>query len=121
MTLLAKDNELGRNRAWRTCMVKGVKRAHRRADCALIGAMALVSATAVVAREYNLYTDRIAQRAEAEIAALPDSVHVTESQIAFVEKIEAAQSECLAEALYYEARGEGTEGEEAVAEVVLQE
>jgi spore germination cell wall hydrolase CwlJ-like protein len=33
---------------------------------------------------------------------------------------EVDQSECLAEVLYYEARGEGTEGEKAVAEVVLQ-
>ena len=32
----------------------------------------------------------------------------------------AAQAECRAEVMYYEARGEGIEGEKAVAEVVLQ-
>jgi spore germination cell wall hydrolase CwlJ-like protein len=103
-------------------MVNGMKGAHRRADCALIGAMALVSVTGVLAREYNLYTDRILQR-ETEalaLAAVPDSVVVTESPIVVAERLQAAQSECLAEALYYEARGEGTEGEKAVAEVVLQ-
>ncbi len=32
----------------------------------------------------------------------------------------AAESQCLAEAMYYEARGEGIDGQKAVAEVVLQ-
>jgi len=103
-------------------MVNGIKRAHRRADCALVGAVALIAATAVIAREYNLYTDRIAQENEAArvARALPDSVPVTDSPIVVAQRLQAAQSECLAEALYYEARGEGPDGEKAVAEVVLQ-
>jgi len=31
-----------------------------------------------------------------------------------------AETSCLTEALYYEARGEGQRGQEAVAEVILQ-
>jgi len=43
------------------------------------------------------------------------------SQQAKIEKVKAEQAErtCLAQALYYEARGEGRRGQEAVAEVVL--
>jgi len=47
-------------------------------------------------------------------------VFVTGSPVALAQMENAAQAECLAEVMYYEARGEGIEGEKAVAEVVLQ-
>jgi spore germination cell wall hydrolase CwlJ-like protein len=53
-------------------------------------------------------------------AALPDTVVVTGSPVALAQMETAAEAECLAEVMYYEARGEGIEGEKAVAEVVLQ-
>jgi N-acetylmuramoyl-L-alanine amidase len=37
-----------------------------------------------------------------------------------VEKAQKAEVTCMAQALYYEARGEGQNGQEAVAEVILQ-
>jgi spore germination cell wall hydrolase CwlJ-like protein len=74
-----------------------------------------VSLGGVSAREYYLYTDESRAR-----AALPGFVEVTVSPVALAKAHRAAESECLAEVLYYEARGEGIEGETAVAEVVLQ-
>jgi spore germination cell wall hydrolase CwlJ-like protein len=103
-------------------MIDGVRRAHRRADCALVGAIAIVAVTGASAREFILYTDEQAAHTDEQAAraALPDSVPVTGSVIAFAKAENAVQSECLAEVLYYEARGEGIEGQKAVAEVVLQ-
>ena len=96
-------------------MMNGVRKAHLRADCVLVGAIALVAVSGASAREFILYTDEVRAR-----AALPDSVFVTGSPVALAQKQTAAQAECLAEVMYYEARGEGVEGEKAVAEVVLQ-
>ena len=96
-------------------MMNGVKRAHRRADCAVLGAIALVAVSGVSAHQYNLYTDELRAR-----ASLPDFVAITDSPVKLARDEQAAQSECLAEVVYYEARGEGIEGEKAVAEVVLQ-
>ena len=96
-------------------MMNGVRHAYRRADCALVGAIALVAVSGASAREFVLYTDELHAR-----AALPDSVVVTDSPVALAQMETAAQAECLAEVMYYEARGEGVEGEKAVAEVVLQ-
>src|SRR5436305_15131044 len=103
-------------------MIDGVRRAHRRADCALVGAIAMVAVTGASAREFILYTGEQVAHADEQAAraALPDSVAVTGSVIAFAKAENAVQSECLAEVLYYEARGEGIEGQKAVAEVVLQ-
>jgi len=96
-------------------MMNWVKRALCRADCALLGAIALVAVSGASAREFILYTDEL--RA---LAALPDSVTVTHSSVALAIEQHATEAKCLAEAMYYEARGEGAEGEKAVAEVVLQ-
>ena len=96
-------------------MKNGVRRAHLRADCALVGAIALIAVSGASAREFILYTDELRAR-----AVLPDSVIVTRSPLALAQLESAAQAECLAEAMYYEARGEGIDGEKAVAEVVLQ-
>lgn len=96
-------------------MMNAMKTALLRADCALVGAIAIVAVSAASAREFVLYTDEMQAR-----AALPDSVFVTSSPVALAQMETAAQAECLAEVMYYEARGEGIEGEKAVAEVVLQ-
>ena len=96
-------------------MMNGMRTALLRADCALLGAIALVAVSGASAREFVLYTDEMRAR-----AALPDTVFVTSSPVALAQRETAAQAECLAEVMYYEARGEGVEGEKAVAEVVLQ-
>src|SRR5690349_17015754 len=112
--LLANRRQVGPlscSRGTKSGMMNGVGKAHRRADCALVGAVALIAVSGVMAREVTLYTDELRAR-----AALPDRVAVTESPIAAANLEHAAQSECLAEAMYYEARGEGLAGEKAVAE-----
>lgn len=81
----------------------------------VLGAVALLAVSSVSAHEFNLYTNELQAR-----AALPDFVAVTASPVSAARARDAAESECLAEVLYYEARGEGIEGEKAVAEVVLQ-
>ena len=96
-------------------MIHGVVRAHRRADCAVLGALALLAVSGVLAHEFNLYTDELQAR-----AALPDFVAVTVSPVSLARARKAVEAECLAQVLYYEARGEGIDGEKAVAEVVLQ-
>src|SRR6266567_9289582 len=96
-------------------MMNGMRTALLRADCALVGAIAIVAVSGASAREFVLYTDEM--RA---LASLPDSVSITSSPVALAQMERAAQAECLAEVMYYEARGEGIQGEKAVAEVVLQ-
>jgi hypothetical protein len=74
-----------------------------------------VAVSGVSAHEFSLYTYELRAR-----AMLPDSVSVTASPVGLARADRAAQAECLAEVIYYEARGEGIDGEKAVAEVVLQ-
>ena len=93
-------------------MMNGLVSAYRRADCVVLGAVALLAVTSVSANEFNLYTNELQAR-----AALPDFVAVTGSPVAVARARDAAESRCLAEVLYYEARGEGLEGQKAVAEV----
>lgn len=92
-----------------------VREAHRRADCAVVGAIALAAVTGVSAQEFNHYTYE-----SYLLKQLPASVEVTASPVALARAHRAAESECLAEVMYYEARGEGIDGEKAVVEVVLQ-
>jgi spore germination cell wall hydrolase CwlJ-like protein len=95
------------------------KQACERADRALIGAFLLVLATAGAAIASNPYTDYIpADRHAATPAPVKIAVaSPSAGEIATVKLL--AERRCLAEAMYYEARGEGMEGEEAVAEVVF--
>jgi spore germination cell wall hydrolase CwlJ-like protein len=91
-----------------------------RADRVLVGAMAIVLATASAAIgasfTYRPFDDRVTakpvvvQMAEAE-APKPATDAVLGQLL--------AEHKCLSEALYYEARGEGTGGQKAVAEVVF--
>lgn len=99
-------------------MIDQVEVAHRRADCGLYYAAAIVLTGLVVWTKCDPYT--VNRQTE---FLIPPAVAVTPAAAVFAPSrsyAEADQSECLAEALYYEARGEGTEGEKAVAEVVLQ-
>ncbi len=87
----------------------------RLADRAHLGAI-LVVLGAFLAIEFNLYTDDfrfagLAGEARAATVRSPE-------EIAAVQRA-AEERQCLAEALYYEARGEGETGEKAVAEVVM--
>jgi spore germination cell wall hydrolase CwlJ-like protein len=101
-------------------MMKEVKTAYRRADIALLGAFILATAGATPAFTIGLHTDKSPEPP----AAVIETVMVTQSPVVAAEKQFQAQAateaRCLADAMYYEARGEGVKGEKAVAEVVLQ-
>jgi spore germination cell wall hydrolase CwlJ-like protein len=74
-----------------------------------------MAVSGVSAKEFSHYTYELNL-----LQNLPASVEVTASQFALSRAHRAAESECLAEVMYYEARGEGVNGEKAVAEVVMQ-
>jgi spore germination cell wall hydrolase CwlJ-like protein len=96
----------------------------QRGDRALVGALLLVL-VACVAREavfsYQNYfnadadtrvTTPMADAKVRSVAPKPTPIEVAAEQL-------LAQRRCLAEAMYYEARGEGAVGEMAVAEVIF--
>ena len=100
-------------------MTASFMQACERADRALIGAFLLLLATAGAAIASNPYTDYIPSDRHGDAAS---PVHIAVAQPSPAEIATArllAERRCLAEALYYEARGEGLEGQEAVAEVVF--
>jgi spore germination cell wall hydrolase CwlJ-like protein len=87
-----------------------------RADAALVGGLALLALGMAPIVGINLYADR--QQAFGDVVAQVMSTPVGASaEIAGVKL--ASSSECLAAAMYYEARSEGVSGQKAVAEVVL--
>jgi hypothetical protein len=102
-------------------MIDEFGEAHRRADCVLNRAAAVVMAGLIAWAGFSQYTVSRATAAfqPASSVLVPDRVAVTPAAAVFANATED-QSECLAEVLYYEARGEGMEGQKAVAEVVLQ-
>jgi spore germination cell wall hydrolase CwlJ-like protein len=124
-------------------MTKNPMDAFKRADRAVIAAFALVLISAGAAMAYNPHTDEIASRgpavsltldqpkaisstAVADVIAPPPApaVRLIEAPIinpvtAVAAVIDNAQTQCLAEAMYYEARGEGVRGEKAIAEVIF--
>jgi spore germination cell wall hydrolase CwlJ-like protein len=64
--------------------------------------------------------DRVAVVAETPSAYVPvDAIAATPSATELAMARFALEHRCLAEAMYYEARGEGVAGEEAIAEVVF--
>jgi spore germination cell wall hydrolase CwlJ-like protein len=92
----------------------GTSAAHRRADGAIAGAAfaVLFSASAAVA---------LAPRSESvqtETAAATIEIYA-QSPVEQAANAFAAEQQCLAEVMYYEARGEGEDGQKAVAEVVM--
>lgn len=92
----------------------------RRSDRTIVGALLLMLGTAAAHAAFVPYTDNMPardgtagiSRSAAMLAAKPSA-----SEVALVQLL--AERRCLAEAMYYEARGEGIEGEKAVAEVVF--
>ena len=95
-------------------MMDRIQAAHRRADRVLNFAAFIVLLGLAMWTEFDPHTSYVpapspVPSTHVAVAALPPPVLAREQQ-----------SECLAEVLYYEARGEGAEGEKAVAEVVLQ-
>jgi hypothetical protein len=109
--------------------------AMRRADCMLAGAVFLSLSTVAAVAAYDPYTD--VQPAAQPVAAativaalkapppdIPDVAPTPRPAFSRL-RIEVALADlvtegtCLAEAMYYEARGEGIDGEKAIAEVVL--
>jgi spore germination cell wall hydrolase CwlJ-like protein len=109
----------------------------RRSDRVFLAALTvmLVAASAAVgaAATYNPHTDqlrtsvKVAQSADAaaaagqQVAATPVSVPPARSDTTeqLVMNKLLAEHRCLSEALYYEARGEGTSGQKAIAEVIF--
>jgi hypothetical protein len=112
-------------------MLKKTSDALRRADYALAGAFLLTLATAGAATALNPHTDQlpklrpsivqvadIAPPAIVPPTPLPVLVNAPSPRDLALAKILTEQN-CLAEAMYYEARGEGIEGQEAIAEVIF--
>lgn len=96
--------------------------AWRRADRAVAGAVVLILGTVVAHAAFNPYTDSIpgAKPAAAIVRGVshaPRAAKPAPSEVAMAQLL--AERRCLAEAMYYEARGEGARGEMAVAEVVF--
>ncbi len=98
----------------------------RRADRAVVGALMLVLATAGAAIAYAPHADQLNLRATAvEDTDMNGPVGGTLIHAAVPSPAETAlvsllkERNCLADALYYEARGEGEAGQKAVAEVIF--
>lgn len=90
-----------------------------RADRAIVGAAFLVLASVSSSLAIDAYTEHSAKAAvAAEVNAVPRPVIESPVEQAAVQATRDAQ--CLAEAIYHEARSEGVEGQKAVAEVILQ-
>ena len=97
-------------------MRERVSTAHRRADGALAVALSVVILGIAPLVGFNLFKDTFTQ-VFAQAAPAPQ---VVESTVEVASAKLAVESDCLAEAMYHEARGEGVDGQKAVAEVVLQ-
>jgi hypothetical protein len=90
--------------------------AHRRAGNVLIGAaIVALLAVAPTSSSIRLYTDHLRGSLAGEDQGLTPAVRAQRA----AENERRIETRCLAEAMYYEARGEGADGQKAVAEVVL--
>jgi spore germination cell wall hydrolase CwlJ-like protein len=99
-----------------------------RADRMVAIAVFLVMATMGTAAAYNPYADDILARATPMVSqdlaplaeATPMKAMAGEPSLAETQMVSLdAEQDCLADVMYFEARGDGARGEEAVAEVVL--
>jgi spore germination cell wall hydrolase CwlJ-like protein len=92
-----------------------------RSDAVLIAALAIILATASAAigsaMTYNPSTDRPAMFAVRK--PVPVQVIVAKTGPDAISAELLAEHRCLSEVLYYEARGEGRMGQQAIAEVVF--
>lgn len=83
-----------------------------RISLCLAVALSSFAATSAYANSANTTTTKGAQQVSFRVTS-PDTGRQT------VATVSKQDLECLAEALYFEARGEGTQGQRAVAEVIL--
>src|SRR5262245_31717208 len=97
-------------------MKERVSTAHHRADGALVAAMSFVILGVAPLVSMNLFAETFTQVFSPE----PVTAEAVEAPVELAAARLTAESGCLAEAMYYEARGEGIVGQKAVAEVVLQ-
>ena len=97
-------------------MMNGVRTAHSRADWALVGAASILILCVAPLVGVNLYTESPA----GPQLPVEKPVHlVSGSPVELAGAQLTGESQCLAEVMYYEARGEGPAGQKAVAEVIL--
>jgi spore germination cell wall hydrolase CwlJ-like protein len=99
-------------------MTDGVGTAHKRADYALVGAVSVLLLGVAPLVGFNLYQDRSTEPPMPTAKPVQAQV-VVGSPVELAGAQLASEGGCLAEAMYYEARGEGLAGQKAVAEVVL--
>ena len=97
-------------------MKERVRTAHHRADGALVVALSLVILGVAPLVGVNFFAETLTK----VFSPGPSAAQTVESPVELASARLAAESQCLAEAMYYEARGEGIDGQKAVAEVVLQ-
>ncbi len=98
-------------------MTTGIVAACLRADRVVVGAVFVALATGSAAVAIDNYTiESVPVVAVQEDASAPPAQSVIELASAQL----SHDQYCLAEAMYYEARSEGAQGEKAVAEVILQ-
>jgi len=99
-----------------TSMKEPVRTAHHRADGALVAAISFVILGIAPLVGANFFAETFTKVFSPE----PQTAQSVEAPVEIAGARLAAESQCLAEAMYFEARGEGLDGQEAVAEVVLQ-
>jgi spore germination cell wall hydrolase CwlJ-like protein len=103
-------------------MKKKTSDALSRSDTVLIAALAIVLATASAAigsaLTYNPSTDKARSAMAAQKPAAVQMIAAKGLPDAISTEL-LAEHRCLSEVLYYEARGEGRQGQQAVAEVVF--
>jgi hypothetical protein len=97
-------------------MKERVRTAHHRADGALVVALSFVILGVAPLVGINLFAETLTK----VFSPGPSTAQSVEAPVELAAARLAAESQCLAEAMYYEARGEGVDGQKAVAEVVLQ-
>lgn len=119
-------------------MTQKIGDALRRSDCALAGAVFLALSTVAAAAALAPPSDNAPPTLRVlpaedkvseelpplplsmpEVAPLPRPSPIARMRIAVALENMASEASCLAEAMYYEARGEGLTGEKAIAEVVV--
>jgi hypothetical protein len=97
-------------------MKERVSTVHQRADGALVAALSFVILGVAPLVGFNLFKETFTQ----VFSPGPQAAKSVEAPVEIAGARLAAESQCLAEAMYHEARGEGVDGQKAVAEVVLQ-
>jgi spore germination cell wall hydrolase CwlJ-like protein len=94
-----------------------------RSDRVLVAALAIILATAsaAVGASMNVHPATAAKPVAAKVAVAPEAPlpAAARPQVDAAMTRLLAEHRCLSEVLYYEARGEGAQGQQAVAEVVF--